>query len=509
MAAATKSTAPAKPKHNGLLSDFFKSLVAATEPETLRQVATDAMVRKAMETDGAEGDDGDVRILDQEIGSMEDKVPPAGQVPCGPAQASSGAGAERMIREYSKPDPQQDIVARYEELSRELGSLRGYLKSLTEGMAALMRKADDDEEDNEEDEEQSISVAVEQEDEEDEEDEEEAKSLPKSYRKLIPELAAAMLRKAEDDEDEDDEDDEEQSIDMADEEAEEDDEDDEESAKAINPYTRIYLAKATWLAARAALADANPKMRKAVRKRLEKATEAALRKAWRLLKKAEDEEKKDDDDEKESESRKSLRKAIRKSTSKIAEYAYLRGIALKKAPAKKKDKKPVKKAESAESDLGKEIPDNNQTKWPTETDTAPGAVMKGEIEKVLAGQAMMNASVSDLLKIVAGTSKPQNLTVTELTKSQPGVQPGVQPPPNTVTLAKAGSNDWMIAKSKAIEDAIQSGAISTLNEELAAGSILATAQAVAGGSCDADTLQARVRTSDGAVREIFRDLLEG
>lgn len=491
---ATKSaTAPAAaPRKNSLLADFFKSLVAATDPVVLKEIATDAAVRKAMETDGAAGDDGDVRILDQQIGAMRDVVPPAGQVNLGPPQVASGEGAERMIREYSKPDPQQDIVARYEELSRELGSLRAYTKAMAESnkaiadaFAAILKKAEEDEEG-----EQTIDIAV----EENEEDEEGAKSLPAAYRNLIGEMTAALLQKAEDEDDED----EEQTIEMGSEEAEED-----ETGKSINPLTRVFLAKAIWFAAKAALATPAPKMRKAARRRLSKVVEAALQRAWALLRKAEEEAEKED----EGETKKALRRTIRKASERLAEYAYVRGINLRKAK-KAKAAPAAAKAESAEADLGKNLPETNQTTW-TESEGEggkPGPVMKSELEKVLAGQAMLNASVQGLLKVVAGTSRPQDLTVTELVKGA-AVTAEPQTPPNPLVLAKgADISTIVLAKAKAIQDAVATDQL-TLNEELAAEAILRTAEAVAAGACDIGTLQGRIRTSEGTVRAIFADMV--
>lgn len=488
--------APQNKKPNGFLTDFLKSLVSASDPETLRSVAMDAAIRKAA-TDGAEGDNGDVRILDQEIGDMRDVVPPAGQVVMGPAQAATGGNAERQIGEYSRPDPQQDIVARYEQLSRELGSLRGYMKSMAEAVASMVaRKAEEEEKKEEEAAKaaEAAAAAKAEEDESEEEREEEAKSLPQSYRDLVSELAASMIRKAEDEE----EDEEEHEAAKAEDDREEED---EESAKSINPYTRIYLARATWLAAQAALAKATPKMRKSARKRLDKGVEDAIRKAWSLLKKAEDEEKKD---EEETEAKKALRRSIKKASQQIAEYAYLRDISLK-AP------KPTHKArEQAEGDLGKEIPSNNQTKWPADPSASPGPVMKTELEKVLAGQAMLNSSVQGLLKIVAGTSRPQDLPVIELPKSIEAAATTPVAPPSVLALTKGGdANSWLIAKSKAIQEVCNREGFTSLSEELAAGSVLAMAQAVHEGAVGLDVLQARVRSCEGVVREIFSDVLEG
>lgn len=100
------------------------------------------------------------------------KVPPANVLKVGPTQESSGAGAEKMVSEYSNPAPQMGVQLEAERLAAELGSMRGHMKSMTDAhnglvdevsktthqvgnlttvMSAFLAKAEDDEKKKEKD----------------------------------------------------------------------------------------------------------------------------------------------------------------------------------------------------------------------------------------------------------------------------------------------------------------------------------------------------------------------
>lgn len=66
------------------------------------------------------------------------RVPGADTLKVGPVQESSGAGAEKMIREYSNPAPQMGIQVQAEELAAHLHAFHGAMKSIAGKHDALV-----------------------------------------------------------------------------------------------------------------------------------------------------------------------------------------------------------------------------------------------------------------------------------------------------------------------------------------------------------------------------------
>ncbi len=66
-------------------------------------------------------------------------VPTREEIRTGPPQASSGAGAERMVREYSHPAPQDGLTMQAERLAEEIGSLRGFMRSMNDSFSTLAK----------------------------------------------------------------------------------------------------------------------------------------------------------------------------------------------------------------------------------------------------------------------------------------------------------------------------------------------------------------------------------
>ncbi len=472
----------AKAPKTSPFGDFFRNLIAATPKEQLREVAVDSLIREALSKaeSGAADDDGDVRVLDQEIGDMSLKVPPEGQILTGPQQAASGAGAEKMVREYSNPDPQQDLVATYEALSRELGSMRGYMKSMAaatkatqDALLALLKKADEEEEE--------VEVKV-------NEEEGEGKSLAASILK-------DLISKAEEEEEE--------------EEGDGEEEEEEESAKSIPAARRLAIADATLEAARKA---GGTTLKKGSATALRRAIAKAVLRAWVIAKTVEAEATGE-------EASRPAFKAARKSAEAVAEFAFLRGIKLAAFPPKKKDEE--KESDEAPAldksalggsgdpaDLGKREPHTNQTRWANGKDEAhPGGVMKSAAEealdKVLKGNAVLTSQLQDVMKMVMGQSKHVTMGVQELPLAK-AETPALGDP---TLLVKGNPQAYVLAKSDAINDAVDSGVFTSVADEFSARDILSAYEAYTQGSIELGAVQARVQAAP-AVRHLFPEIME-
>ena len=434
------------------LKDMILSrLIGATAPETLRELSIDAAIAKALYGPEVEGEgqdrpeeESEKRVVDQSIGAMAGKTPGREEIKVGPAQEASGGGAERMIRQYSHPDPQQDIVVQYEHLSSMLGDVGKSMKTMSAAFAALLAKAEEHEEEKEE-------------------EHKEEHEAHKSVDSLAGEFLDDILAKAEDEDDEE----------------EHEPEHHEAAEKALPASSKLSVAKALFEAVQAA--------RKAKtdlpRNRVLKAAEAALQRAYRLAKAAEEEE-----DDKEA------KKAAKKAAGTIAEFAFVRGMALTaKAVAKKAEE---------EEGHGKDEEDHNQKKWPS-GGKAEGAVPG--MEDILRGQAMLNGNITTLMDAISRAGNTQMAAkmapAQMLAKSEGSTL-------DARALYKSGAvGQWETVKRDQIQAAVDSGEIG-LSEELSAGTILATAQAVAAGATAPGMLRQRVATSSEAVRALFSEVLE-
>ena len=438
------------PKATSFKDMFVSRLLAATPEETIREVALDTSVAKALYgpdvsasgQERPEAESGD-RVVDQSVAPMSGRVPGREEIKLGPAQEASGGGAERMIRQYSDPNPQQDIVVQYERLSGMLGDIGKSMKAMSDAFTAILKKAEDEKED--------VHVQVEQEEEEDE------KGHGKS---LTSELLADILAKAEEEE-------------------EEEEEDDHEAEKALPATSKMNLAKALFEAVQAARKSKVPA---GTRSRVTKASTAALQRAYRMAKAASAEAEDS-----------ASKKAAAKTAGDIAEFAFVRGIKLASAP-KATSAEVAAKAEEAEDH--KDGKDHNQDKWPAGAKAAPG------LEEVLKGQAILNGNIMSMLDAMSG--KGGSMPVTDLglvSAKAVGVEGQ-----DTKTLFKSNPAAWETVKREQIQAAVDSGEFQ-LSDELAAGTILATAQAVQHGAVDAGLLKARISTGSEAIRSLFADVL--
>lgn len=78
-------------------------------------------------------------VLDRWTEGRMHSVPTREEIKVGPAQASSGGGAERFVRDYSNPAPQDALTMESMRLAEELGSMRAYMRSMTDQFSALAK----------------------------------------------------------------------------------------------------------------------------------------------------------------------------------------------------------------------------------------------------------------------------------------------------------------------------------------------------------------------------------
>ena len=191
------------------------NILNKSDPKVVQALAKDISLEKAAEH--AENLEGDEWIKDNWAQGNVDKAPTREEIKVGPREASSGEGAERMIRDYSDTAPQHGITLTAEAMSRLLGPMNSSMKSLAAAMSSntailtAMLKAMADDEDGEKEEDmkgmkgkksrkarKAASVRkgdVDHEDEAEEEDEEEEEEEESEEESEVVEINAAKCRK--------------------------------------------------------------------------------------------------------------------------------------------------------------------------------------------------------------------------------------------------------------------------------------------------------------------------
>ena len=340
-------------KSSSIRETIFKGLFNAADPETVRQIALDAAIVKALEVSAAGQDTDDIndsdRVIDQSIGASGNRRLAKEEINVGRPQSSSGQGAARMVAEFSEPNPQQDIVVNYEALSRELGELKSAMKSMATAFGAIISKASEEAEEEEESIEQSIGkseieIANEIEDEDEEEDEKEAaKSLSgpaKAAKSLVK--AAEVL---------------------------------EGRAKAARKAKQIEKARA-----------------------LKGKIEKTLAKALTLLSAAPDR----------------AEPAVKSIVSDITAFALIKGFndlaaAASKAESEKEEEKEEMTMEKAKAE------DHNQEKWPSASgETTAKGEPEDRLDAVLKGFAILQGNMTTVMDAVAGKSNVKELATLDL-----------------------------------------------------------------------------------------------
>ena len=417
------------------LRDFIGRLIAATPEADLQALAVDTAIAKAMEVGPEHTVSENSRIWDQGQGSLDGtRVPGREEIPLGPVQESSGAGAEKMIRDYSNPAPQQEVVEKFNELSRELGQMRGYLKSFVEevreGFKAII-KAEEKGDEEEDERKEAKSMADEIEDD-DEDDEHEKRDSHKS-------LAASKLFDA--------------AVELNDRATAARKAGNATKARSLKAKVEVTLEKAISLIskggkdalAREVLADI--------------VAFASVKGFDRILRKAEEEE---EDEEDKDERRDEREKAERRDE-------------------KEKDERRDEKS-------------HNQDKW-------AGKSHDELVEEVLKGNAILNGNMLSIMEAMQGRKNEMPVTPLGL------LSKGTAENGDVKVLFKSNMAKWADVKRAQIEHSVDTGEFS-LNDEMAADSILQTATAVQAGILPVEQLVGRVQTSDLKVRSLFEEVLE-
>ena len=115
----------------------LKTLMSA-DPKDISSVVEDPEISKALK-DLKATDLSDAQLV-RALWQNGELMRPATkeEVKTGPEQATSGNGAERMIRDYSSPAAQMGIQLMAEEFGRALAPMSASMKAISQGMAILL-----------------------------------------------------------------------------------------------------------------------------------------------------------------------------------------------------------------------------------------------------------------------------------------------------------------------------------------------------------------------------------
>ena len=113
----------------------FAAMFAKTMHAMKTKKPLDPQLQKALDEELA--NEFDRFIPDWEQPGEIDKVPTAQQIIFGPTEASSGAGAARMVEQYSSFADQGGITALYAEFSRRMAPMRADMDAVKSEMATI------------------------------------------------------------------------------------------------------------------------------------------------------------------------------------------------------------------------------------------------------------------------------------------------------------------------------------------------------------------------------------
>lgn len=346
--------------------DILKALrvLKSADPQTVQQLLADEALNKAGGDRHAQGLDGAPWIPDLHTEGEEHSVITGEEIKVGPSQASSGGGAEKMIREYSAPVPQKGVTQEAMSLAEVLGGIGRSMKAMADGqktMADLLT---------------TLVAAKAEEKEEKDKDEEEAKAHAKGRATDLVAEAMKLLRKAD--------------------RKEEDGDDEEESEKSRVLYREAKLlrkqaARTLGKARLHALAAGDVEITKSIRD--------IVAKNDLVIKAEDDEEEKEREKEKEE---------ADKAHQTAAAAATPTPEAAKGGEATK---------DSAGNQAAKQNKENgNQDDAAQKAVTALGA----RVDEALKGLTVLHTDIAGLMDTIAGKPKPQE-------GAAPGATPGATP----------------------------------------------------------------------------------
>jgi hypothetical protein len=366
------------------------NILNKSDPKVVQALAKDISLEKAAEH--AENLEGKDWVEDNWAEGNVNKAPTREQIKVGPREASSGEGAERMIRDYSDTAPQHGITLTAEAMSRMLGPINSSMKSLASTMssntAVLM----------------ALLKAMGEEEEKDEKEEEEKEEGMKARKAR---KAAKVLKADADHEDE------------AEEESEEDEEESEEESEVVE----INAAKCRDLLAKA-------------RRKLAQA---------KAMKDEAEEEREEGEDEEKCKAKLRKARALRKAAAKLLAKARTAAYAASSDELKKAVRLTITKADINVVQEEEEDEEEEEEEEGEEEETKAKAAAKGpdakgnqadhadpesgnqdseavkalaqKVEKSLEGFSMLQTDVRGLMETIAGRSK-NSPVVPNLAKAQ-------------------------------------------------------------------------------------------
>jgi hypothetical protein len=388
-------------------------------------------------------------------------VPTREEIKVGPTEHASGGGAEKMVRDYSRPAPQEGTTLESERLAGELGQMRGYMKArdavidklastvaaLTTVTTAVLAKAagDVDGDDTPEVDVFARRSAV------------KAEHNHSTARRLL--LKAKRLS-----DDLDDLEGEPRKLAKS-------------QIKTLRQQAVTLLGKAQEAAFAAKSGEIDPalEVRKSIRALLE--DDLALKADVSAF-----HEKGDGDEEKRAERK--LKKMAKKAAAKAAAKAE------KKKMTKEHEEhdEEAKKAAAAKSDAKGNQADKQDEKTGNQDDEAAKAQLTGmadQISKAAAGLGMLNMTVSQMLETVA--AKPVTHNVGE-----------------TLALMKGEPGEIFLAVNRRIEAASNVNQLDQ-NGVMKATDLLSKLTAVRAGSMSQDVWQSQLNAAPAAVRQVFAE----
>ncbi len=148
---------------------------AKTDPKALGETAADVdILNKAEAALASAGLEGASTVEDRWTAGNVHVPASKEEIKTGPTQEASGAGAEKMVREYSQPAPQHGVTEIADKFERGLRIVASSMKAQTDAIQLLIEsqksmaatllkastvvKADEDEEDEEEDESEVVEI---------------------------------------------------------------------------------------------------------------------------------------------------------------------------------------------------------------------------------------------------------------------------------------------------------------------------------------------------------------
>lgn len=414
-------------------------ILKAADPKVVEQMIADdptLLIGKAEHAVGLDAPE----VVDLRTDGQQHAVPTREEIKTGPGQSASGAGAERMIREYSRPAPQAGVTTEamrladiLEDFGRSMKAMADATKAQQVLLTTLVTKAAD-------------------EDAEEDEEEKEAKSHSKARAETLISRAKKLLAKAEDEEEKEDE------------------EDDDAKSKAHRRAARGFKKRASMLLGKAqvhALAADSDDLKKAIRLTAAK---------FDIAVKAESDDDEEDDEDKSE-----------KARQEAADTA--------KAEAEKKAKDEAEAAAKAEADKdskGNQADKQNKENY-NQDDSAQKAVnaMSAQVEEALKGLRTLQGNVASLMDTVAGRSRNAGAD---------GKPAPVHP--DLFAFVKADPRGAIEKIQGEIEKAVEGGALDG-NQEMLAMNLLSKVDAFQKGVIAKNVVDGLLSVAPAAVQQIF------